>query len=228
MLEFFRNGGINMAKPKNNQAREMIARAAYHLFLQKGYVNTSYQDISDFCECKRTLVQYYYPQKTHLVISFFENLLTETMEYIKDNKQITDNNFVNLFIIGQIHFAFLFKDEKAKMFTFDIISSRMLTEEILLFNSRWAMNYLKVEDSKQSKQLIDDITYNMGGFYELVYQYLKNNIEMDIPHQLSKVIISIIMNLGESDDNTVKILSNHSINPKDILEIVQKLEGKLL
>jgi AcrR family transcriptional regulator len=216
-----------MPKPKNTQSYELIANAAYYLFLEKGYVSTTYQDIEDLCGIKRTMIQHYFPKKTLLALSFFEKLISEITEYIIQNNIKSENKYLNMFLIGQIHFSFLLKDEKTKTFTSDIISSRELTDEVLTFDYNWGIKYLDVKIEQQNIKLLDDIISTMGGFYELVYQCLKDNREINVPYQLGKVIISIMETLGYSYEYAKNIISNNSFHSTDFIKTNQFLVEKI-
>lgn len=204
-----------MPKQKNSQTCDLITNAAYQLFLEHGYVNTTYQGIENLCGIKRTLIQYYFPKKTMLAMSFFEKLLAEIINYVNSCSAKGDNKFLNMYLIGQIHFSYLLIDEKRKNFIFDILSSRELTDEVLTFNYNWGIQYLGLKIEQNNAKLLDDIISAMGGFYELLYRCIKENRDINLPYQLGKVLITIMENFGYTNEEAKQLIVSASFDTTD-------------
>lgn len=133
-----------------------------------------------------------------------------------------------MFLVGQIHFGFLMKDESTKNLTLELISSRELTGEVLHFDFKRGMEFLNVDTQLHGQDLFDDITFSMGGFYELLYQCLKDDRPFDIPHQIEKVVNIIMQKFGSTFEESQNILSSHSFSAEDFKKINQVLDHQIL
>jgi Transcriptional regulator len=185
-----------MARPKNEENRDRIARSAYRLFLEQGYEATTYQAIADSCGIKRALVQHYFPSKTDLAIAFFTTILNETVEALRRERLESGDGLRDTFLVGQVFFTYFLRDESSRRLILDIIVSRALTEEVLAFNYRWGMDYLGVPEEERTEEQEDDIVSSMGGFYEYLYRRLKAGEAVDVERHLGRVIATIADSRG--------------------------------
>lgn len=205
-----------MPRAKNEKVYQDIISAAHELFLEKGYDNTSYQDIAESCGQKRNLVQYYFPYKTMLAVSFFEKLIGGVVDFVEDEQLACDNPYATMLRIGYLHFAFLLKDEKTRSFTEDVLRSRELTDSMLLFDFDWGMEFLAIDLTDAKDHMQQEIIYAMGGFYELLYASLKNGNEMNVESYLRRVVIAIAEGVGISREEATKLTENSSLS-KDLI-----------
>lgn len=177
-----------MARPKNEENKDRIARSAYGLFLERGYEATTYQAIADRCGIKRALVQHYFPTKADLAIAFFDAVLDETVEALRAGGMESGDRLRDTFLVGQVFFAFFLRDESGRRLILDILASRALTEEVLAFNYRWGMDFLGVPREARTEEQVDDIVSAMGGFYEYLYRRLSADRPADVARHLGRVI----------------------------------------
>ena len=220
-------GGFPLGRPKNLQTKAYITRAAFELFMQKGYNKTTYKDIAEDSSNDRTLIQYYFPKKNLLIIDFLDKLLKLTENYILEKSLNSDNNYVNFYIIGQIHFSFLLKDEEMKILMLDIVSDRSITEEIIRLNENWVFSHMHAEQ-KSKKDLSDNIVMVMGGAYELVYRYLTESNNIHIPYLLEKIMINFMTGLGYEYSISAQLLSSHALCDMQLREANSYLSVAML
>lgn len=71
-------------REKNIKTRQDIMRAAYGCFSQKPYKEVFLKDISDSAGIKKTLLQYYYPQKHILLSDMMGELLGHSFHYVDE------------------------------------------------------------------------------------------------------------------------------------------------
>lgn len=216
-----------MAKQKNIKTREYILNVAYALFAKQGYEKTTYLEIADASNNTRTRVQYYFPKKEFLAISFFEKLLDESAAYLSQNKKNTGNTFADLYLVGQIFYNFLLNTKNLKQFTLDIISSRALTEEILSFDEKWALDYMNINASTVSEEFSDEVCLGTGGFYELLYRNLKHNKKIDVAKQLGIVIVNLMVRMGYDSNDAKCILSKYELMAPDLVTANEYLLFKI-
>jgi AcrR family transcriptional regulator len=70
--------------PKAKQTRETILKTAIDLFVQKGYDDTTMRDIAAASGCSLGLAYRYYPSKSHLVLSLYDQIAQEFEEHVDD------------------------------------------------------------------------------------------------------------------------------------------------
>jgi len=70
--------------PKAKQTRETILATAIHLFVEKGYDDTTMRDIAAAAGCSLGLAYRYYPSKGHLVLSLYDRIAQEYEDHIDD------------------------------------------------------------------------------------------------------------------------------------------------
>ena len=63
--------------------REEIIKAAYELFLEKGYGNTTTRDIAAHLNMERGHLYYYYRKKEDLFFGWYTKLLHAAYEYCR-------------------------------------------------------------------------------------------------------------------------------------------------
>lgn len=216
-----------MGRPKNTQNRDLIAKTAFNLFVNKGYTKTTYKDIADNSSNDRTLIQYYFPKKELLIVDFLNKLLSISEKYIIEKSLKSDNNFVDLYIIGQIHFSFLLMNDEMKALTLDIVSNRAITKEIVFFNENWVFSFFNMS-GELNKELSDDIVMIMGGAYELIYRYLSKGESLYVPHLLKKIMISFLTAIGYDNSTSKELLSNYELSEETLCKANSYLKTALL
>lgn len=216
-----------MGRPKNIQNKNTVAAFAYKLFMQYGYNKTTYKEIANTSGCSQGLVQHYFPNKELLILEFLSKVMSITEKFIIERSFKTDNDFVNLYLIGQIHFSFLLKNREISALAIDIISSRAITEQMLDFEQNWTFIFLEADPSLKAEMALNT-AIAVGGVYELGYKYLIKGTPINIPDILKKVIINFMSGLGYESWNSDKILSNYALSDEVFSEANAYLKVALL
>lgn len=170
-----------MGRPVNEEMKARIEEAAYGLFESVGYDKATYAAIADETGISRNLAQYHFPKKELLAISYMEKILLQVQEEL----EISDASIIAepmlLAAVGEGFFNSLLETEGKRTFLQDIIRSRDLTEDVLAFNTQWALSHVESNKAQgsSSKQAERSIIVHMGGFYELLYHSLKTNEPFD-------------------------------------------------
>lgn len=216
-----------MARPRNEELYNSIRQTAYRQLLSYGYTDTTYQSIASACGVTRTAVQNYYASKPDLALSFFGDLLAVINSIITENKLHQENEFDTMFCIGQSFFAFLMKDPESRKLLLDLTTSREITSEVLAFEYKWGIQFIASERTVPEEKFRDDVIVSMGGYYELLYKYLKDNLPFDMPTHLGRVIRSIMHDHGYSYDDAKVFVATH-IMTKDETDLVLTEVSKAL
>lgn len=207
-----------MGRPKNLDHKRLIAEEAYRLFILQGYNKTSYTDIANKSGMDRALVQYYFPKKELLVVEFMSKLLSMAETVIELRGLKSNNSWIDMYLIGQIHFSFLLSDENLAKFTLDIVSSRTLTQTILIFDESWAFHFLNIHPSEQD-DVSDNLTIAAGGAYEMIYRYLISGKSLPVSRLMKRTMLSFINTLDENLENSPEFIFSYSLNEQTLTDI---------
>ena len=197
-----------------------IAGAAHRLFLERGYERTSYQDIADSAGVERNLVQYYFPKKDGLVIGLMDVALRGA-ERAASRYDPGDDDFLRLHLVAQVYFGFLL-DERVRSLTFDVVSSRRMTDEIILFDEEWLRDRLD-SDAVRASDFTDDMTMAVGGSYELCYQALANGRELDPRDLTTRMLVAFMASLDEDAIAARIRLDAHRLSDDELGIAVQEV-----
>lgn len=165
---------------KTRSTKEAIRAVAYELLLRQGYEATSFSCIAEHAGVSKSLVQRHLHKKEAIIVDFLRDLLDFADEYLSNRDRKTDNYWVNLHLIGQIHYAFLLKDAGRCTLMLDILSDRTLTEHMITLDTQWAFGYMHAFTEEQKEQIEEDMAMAMAGTYELLYRALVRNRSLDI------------------------------------------------
>lgn len=216
-----------MTQKTRPDSKQLIKQAAHQQFLSVGYNATTYQSIADACGLARTNIQYHFPNKTALALSFIEDLLISVRDSLEISPLVTTDRMENMFLIGQVFFAYLLDGENHRKFALDLVSSRALTGEILSLDYSWGLTYLGLDLDSLDPSMNEDIIFSMGGFYELLYHSLNEDKPFDIYRQLSKVLKTIMEDLDYKKPEIQKHLENCRVSTADIEAVCKQVDKKL-
>lgn len=176
-------------------------QAARHLFLEKGYARTSIRDIAEACGVEKTNVQKHFPHKDLFIDHFFEDLLDSSDEFFEKRGKLPDDYYQALYLVGQIHFAFLLSSPEMRRLTLDIVSDRKLTETMIQLDVRWATQYLSGFSLEEQQTFADNVAVVMGGMYELLYRKLSSGAEVDPAafQQLAMRLFTFVQGISRED-----------------------------
>lgn len=188
-----------MARPRNEELRGAIADAAADLFHERGYDAASYALIAERCGVTRALVQYHWPKKEMLAIAAMTGMLESAiadlgLPSVAGEGEGSDGTVGRLVAIGSAFFNHLLADAGWRRFLLDILASRDLTEQVLVFNAEWAGRYIGREPGEAA---LDEVAVGMGGFYELMYRRLRDGRPFEVEVRLRDVVRRFLDAMGE-------------------------------
>lgn len=177
-----------MSRPKNEQLKSQILRVAEKQFATKGYKATSYTSIAETCGISRNLVQYHFPKKESLAIAYMESVLACSMKKLGLNDKNVRGDYAAIKKVGAAFFEALLAKPGTRLFLSDVISSRELTESVLVFNFNWAIERVDIPAEANLDAVMRMVVARMGGFYELLYWSLKNDKPFDTEREIGLVV----------------------------------------
>lgn len=160
-----------MPKRHNEAVERSILAAAWDLFMEKGYRDTSYTDLSDRSGVSRSLVQYYFPKKDLLAIACGKAVVIASHLVARSELHQTINQVGSAYATGQVLLAALFIHQGARKFLLDALRDRDITQQLILQNYQLAHRTFSV-DQDVAPAIPDDVMMMAGGLGELAYSYL--------------------------------------------------------
>ncbi len=223
-----------MARPRNEELRKKILDAFWKSFQKVGYRTTSYGNIAHELDTTKALIQYHYPKKEQIAIAFMERLLNESMDVLHIESTAGETEaFADLYRLGQVYFTFLLQEDGYRLFLYDVIRSRDLTEDVLAFNESWALEFAGYDAAEQPEHsgvnaVERSVIVNMGGFYELLYHCLKNDQPFDVGAGLHDVLEAFVCAFGNDRDLAADVLASGTMNSDELESAVSSLNERLL
>lgn len=217
-----------LARPQNVELKRDIELAAWRLFRERGYDATSYTAVAEVCGISRNLAQYHYPKKEMLAIAFMERVLEESQRALAITPNQLQGNFALMRATGACYFEFLLQEGGYSEFLLDVLRSRDLTENILTFNTRWAMDRIdSLSREHEDTAPLRAVIVQMGGFYELLYHCLKEGEPIDPYAELRPVMVAFMGSLGYTDQQTTTALSGSAPSRKRIASVVAAMNAAM-
>lgn len=215
-----------MVKPRNDKKRLEILHSAVRLFRRRGYHATSYQDIADEVGESRALVQYYFPKKTDFAIIFFDAMGTCIPDILSKRGMMTKEKYVNFFLIGQVHFAYLAQNESTKKFVSDILDDRGLSDRIMFLTTEMSHNYLRDDDSDFG-HYFDVALVRGGGLLTYIHYWILKDHEIETEPIIKENVQERMMQAGIPANVALSMLEPHRIPKREMQEILDELDEAL-
>ena len=160
-----------MSKRRNVTVERSILAAAWDLFMEKGFQDTSYTDLADRSGVSRSLVQYYYPKKDLLVIACGKAIVIASHLVAHSDLHQEINQVSSAYATGQVLLAALFIHEGTRKFLLDALRDRDITQRLIIQNYQLAHRTFSVDENVQPL-IPDNVMMMAGGLGELAYSYL--------------------------------------------------------
>jgi len=104
--------GIPLTEEEQNRRRKEIFNASVHLFLEKGFTETSMREIADAAGIGKSTLYYYFKSKDEILISYFINEISKITvhaeEIVEQNLSIAEK----LRNIMRMHLTYLTANKK--------------------------------------------------------------------------------------------------------------------
>ena len=213
-----------MARPRNEELFNTIKKTAYRQLITYGYADTTYQSIASACGVTRTAVQNYYPTKNDLQMQFFSDLLTVTKQAVENEGIHQENEFDFMLCIGELTFLYLMQDAGTRKFLMEVSNSREMTEETLDFEFQWGISFLSTPLSVSEQKFHDDVLVSMGGFYTILYSYLKDGKPFDTRTHLGRVVRTIMHDYGYSYDDAKAFVETHHVTDTELAAVCEQID----
>lgn len=216
-----------MARPRNEELFHAIQKEAYRQLISYGYTDTTYQSIATACGVTRAAVQNYYASKPDLALAFFGDLLEVIQTTVRKRHMHEENEFDTMYCIGQSFFAFLLQDNESRKLLLDMATSREITSEVLAFEYAWGIRFIARKRTVPEETFRDDVIVSMGGFYELLYNCLKDDRTFDMPLHLGRVIRTIMHDHGYTYDDAKAFVTTHVMTAEEFDIVIEDVAKQM-
>lgn len=203
--------------------RAIIESAAFRLFRETGYKLTSYTMIAEEAGVGRPLVQYYFPKKDDLAISF----ILRTMDSIRDlmhsagkPSHLSQGSVAQL---GQVYYTFLLSSEEMRRLALDLLTSRQVTSRVIEANATYTIPLLGDGGDEDSQLAVASIKAT-GGVYELIYRGLERGAILD-PADLALQNVAAFMAFSSkvSYEDAARLLEPELLDKKIVDDMLPEL-----
>ncbi len=221
-----------MGRPYNQKERERILMEAFNIISIKGFVNTSYSDIAKSAGISKSLVQYYFPKKDLIIVSFIEHSLGICKKLLEEDKSFHfDNPLDELYAIGYLQSYFAIYNPVMKYVASSILKDRDNTIIILEAAASWVLKNVDLvapDDPVLFQKCRNVLVYVCGGALE--YLYVQDKYQEPVDEDfLSDISLSILKPLAElTTGNDLSHTDCRKYFSKDWLETMKKRYNRLL
>ena len=211
-----------MARPRNLERRGAIELAAHRLFVSTGYSQASYSDIAEASAVDRSLVQYYFPRKAELLVSFLNRVLALAEVSVRERGLDSGGGFTTLFRIGEAYFAFLLQNEARRRLALETFSSREITSELVFLNFEWVTEYLEVPE-RDPQEIEEDFDLVVGGAYELCYRHLNRGENVKSAALVHRMLLAFMTLSGIPPEESEQTLAASALEERDKELVLQEI-----
>ena len=104
--------GVPLTKEAQKERRKEIFAASLHLFLEKGFTETSMREIADAAGIGKSTLYDYYKSKDEILVSYYQNELRRIMKHAEKIAKQDISNKEKLTQIMYMHLAYLLENRK--------------------------------------------------------------------------------------------------------------------
>lgn len=176
-----------MARPRNNETRELILKNAYKRFLSEGYESVYLKDIAKDTGITATLLHHYYPTKADIVIHIIYDMLTKTTEYLifvgeKTGRMAESYSYVLAELLYMFDVLLRNNGVMLDVYSYVLCDTKLMNEVVEFCCDKMAPADIVDTVEKRYNQFI-----LWGGISQVVALYLKKRL----PHEVSDGVIKL-------------------------------------
>lgn len=176
-----------MARPRNNETRELILKNAYKRFLSEGYESVYLKDIAKDTGITATLLHHYYPTKADIVIHIIYDMLTKTREYLivvgeKTGRMAESYSYVLAELLYMFDVLLRNNGVMLDVYSYVLCDTKLMNEVVEFCCDKMAPADIVDTVEKRYNQFI-----LWGGISQVVALYLKKRL----PHEVSDGVIKL-------------------------------------
>lgn len=218
-----------MAPLKNVRSKDNIMRAAFSLFMRKGFSQTSYTDIANESGYGRPLIQYYYPKKTNFISDFLHQLFRLTAQYTEKELYLDQSKISSIIINTQIYYSFLLKDKEARNLTQEMLNQRTVTNEVIGISSKAACEALGLTNAEDINRFRESFLVATGGTYDMLYSKLYKDEKIDPTYLAHKNMRTImILAFDFSEQKILTLLQENTLSSTVVDRAISELTLQLI
>jgi len=208
------------------ETKDKIKLTIFRLLQEKGYNNTTYQEIANLSGFEKTLIQYHFPKKNMFMTFYIENLVSKIVDYLNKNIPELKSKELEFIISSKIYSKILLHEHLLTNITIPILQDRDLLTKIQNSHEKTVLSILDVKEDKKDEFLYL-LRFAQGGYFDIMYRSIIENKKFDIDKNI-KLMISIISNTINLDDEKIYNRSYNSLLYEDkINDSVNKIINML-
>ncbi len=168
-----------MATEKYEKKKESIATAAFKLFQEKGFEETSVKDIADAAGIKKALVRYYFPKKEAFEDLFLKRSMDLALQYVKELEEGQVQWQEQLYLVGYFELYYVSRHEPMLKLGKDIMADRELTRSIQHGVMQWVEEHKTLTEDEKT-MLAEGIIFASGAAIENIYYHVAADEPFDM------------------------------------------------
>ncbi len=217
-----------MAKKRTDiNTKSLIYNNAKFLFFQKGYTNTTYDEICEKIGLNKAMLKYHFSSKKNLAALIYNEIHTDINEYIEKHMGISSSDKIRHFILQTIFFDLIKNNSNFNLFYIDICKDNILTQYTKGTTCYYIAEISEINNMSYSES---DLKVFSSIFLatqsELLIDYFKQNIDKEY-EELEKIYFKLLFGyFGYSDsdveyylDKSRAILENYDIDIEDSFQV---------
>lgn len=213
-------------KTTDTNTRSKIERAAFRIFHDRGIGAATYTAIAEESGHGRPLVQYYFPAKNDLVLSFVEKIMQSAQATIEESQYSSSVREAQTVRLSQVYFGYMLSTPGMRTFTLDLLSSRHRTSRLIRLAAAWALPF--VAERSEDPMLFNASVISSGGIYEYIYVELS---EGRVPPYnlitLHTFAIFRVLTQNAMYNETKDELSQYLLDDDDLAGLLRNVDERL-
>ncbi len=191
-----------MAYKKSEQTKQRIKNAAFKLFIENGYDNTTVRQIADAAEMGNSgAIYYHYPSKEEIMRDIFEERIHLITSHYDEKIDINENPLLSCCACMKALLKYMFLNDNLKNIFSMILKSEWYDEVVMgrnmEFYKAWAKKYSVAVDSENLTLFV----YSTRGVEtKLILEKIKGNLNMENDVIFNYIIRSFPLMIGIPKD----------------------------
>lgn len=212
-----------MARPRNNETRELILKNAYNRFLSDRYESVYLKDIAKDTGITATLLHHYYPTKADIVIHIIYDMLIKIRKYlIEVGGEVQSQAESYSYALDDILYMFdvLLRNNGAMLdvYSYVLCDTKLMNEVVEFCCDKMAPKYIVDTVEKRYNQFI-----LWGGISQVIALYLKKRLPHEVRDGIIKLYNQYLLSNGITEAERSQIIETaKELSTKEKLDAFYK------
>ena len=209
-----------MARPRNNETRELILKNAYNRFLSDRYESLYLKDIAKDTGITATLLHHYYPKKTDIIIHIIYDMLTKIRKYlISVGGEINSQSESYAYTLDDILYMFdvLLRNNGVMLNAYSyVICDTKLMNEVVEFccNNLASADIVDTVEKRYNQFIL------WGGISQVIALHLKKRLPHEVRDGIIRLYNQYLLENGVAEAERSQIIKTaKELSTKDKLDV---------